>query len=161
MVKVTRVDNEKSVSLRFIGKKYKNGSAWGEWWQNDWFGVLEKSSGLSNLNDNGYIGLMRNSTDGFEYWIGMFFDKTVSVPDGFEFLDLDEREFAVFHLYGSEKNGEIYGSVPHGICMDILADSGIEVSEECLRFERYNCPRYTTPDKLGNVILDYAIAIKK
>ena len=26
-------------------------------------------------------------------------------------------------------------------------------------FERYNCPRYTSPDKKGNVILDYCACV--
>ena len=26
-------------------------------------------------------------------------------------------------------------------------------------FERYNCPRFTSPDEAGNVILDYGISI--
>lgn len=26
-------------------------------------------------------------------------------------------------------------------------------------FERYNCPRFTTPDAQGNVILDYGVPL--
>ena len=28
-------------------------------------------------------------------------------------------------------------------------------------FERYNCPRFTSPDNNGNIILDYGISIEK
>ena len=35
----------------------------------------------------------------------------------------------------------------------------LERKENDWCFERYNCPRYTTPDENGNVILDYAVSI--
>lgn len=159
-MKITRVENEKATALLFVGKKYKNGSAWGEWWKNGWFGVLEKMTGLSAINDDGYIGLMRDGNNGFEYWIGMFFDEVTDVADEFEVLELADREFAVFHVYGNESKGEIYGKAPTNACIEIMKNAGLKTSEDSLRFERYNCPRYTTPDKDGNVILDYAFAIK-
>ena len=162
MLTVTRVENEYCKSIKLIGRKYTNGSAWGQWWQNGWFDILEKtSSGLSSLNDNGYIGLMRNSTDGFEYWIGMFFDKETETPAGFEILDIPDAAFASFRIYGSEQNGEIYGDIPHRMCIDILKEKNLSTFSDGLRFERYNCPRYTSPDEQGNVILDYLIAIKQ
>lgn len=159
-MRVTRVENERAVNLCFVGKKYKNGSAWGQWWQNGWFDILESLMHLSKLNDNGYIGLMKNGNDGFEYWIGMFFDEIPHIPEGFESILLGNREFAVFHVCGNEKSGEIYGDAPTKACLDIIKTARLETSEECLRFERYNCPRYTTPDKHGNIILDYGFAIK-
>ena len=160
-MKVTRVDDEKTSAVRFIGKKYKNGSAWGQWWENGWFGVLENTDGLSPLNDNGYIGLMRSDNDGFEYWIGMFFLPDSEVPEDFDHLDIPKTEFAVFHIYGNEQKGEIYGEPPYKMCQEKLATDGLSQVTDCLRFERYNCPRYTTPDKDGNIILDYLIAVKK
>ena len=160
MLTVTRVDNETCKNIKLIGKKYQNGSAWGMWWQNGWFNILENTSGLSPLNDNGYIGLMRSCIGVFEYWIGMFFEKDAVVPEDFESIDIPNVTFVVFHIYGSEQNGEIYGEVPHGMCMKKLKENKIETVFDSLRFERYNCPRYTSPDEYGNVILDYGIAIK-
>jgi len=157
---ITRVDNEKASGLCFVGKRYKNGSAWGEWWKNGWFDVLEKMPHLSAVNDNGYIGLMRNGEEGFEYWIGMFFDEITDVPEGFEALEQGDRQFAVFHVYGNESKGEIYGEAPTNACLEIIRDAGLENTKDALRFERYNCPRYTVPDDKGNVILDYGFAIK-
>ena len=161
MLTVTRVENEYCKSIQLIGKKYTNGGAWGLWWQNGWFDILENTSGLSPLNDNGYIGLMRNPAEGFEYWIGMFFDKETDIPAGFESLDIPDTAFASFRIYGSEQAGEIYGEVPHRMCIEILKDNKTDVFSDGLRFERYNCPRYTSPDRQGNVILDYLIAIKQ
>lgn len=159
-MRVTRVENESCRKIKLIGRKYTNGTHWGEWWEKNLFASLESTEGLAALNDNGYIGLMRNGKDGFEYWIGMFFESGAIVPEGFEALDIPDANFAVFHIYGNEQKGEIYGEAPTNTCIDILKKSGLDISADFLRFERYNCPRYTTPDELGNVILDYGFAIK-
>ena len=37
---------------------------------------------------------------------------------------------------------------------------GFKRKEDDWCFERYNCPRFTTPDEEGNVILDYGISIE-
>lgn len=51
-------------SLRFIGKCYTNsarmggfGHKWGEWFENGWFGILEKI-GESQDIENGYLGFL-------------------------------------------------------------------------------------------------------
>ena len=45
-VKILEVKKESFPAARFIGKKYTQEPNWGEWWQNDWFSVLEKKNGF-------------------------------------------------------------------------------------------------------------------
>ena len=54
-VKILEVKKESFPAARFIGKKYTQGPNWGEWWQNDWFSVLEKKERLLN-NGDAYFG---------------------------------------------------------------------------------------------------------
>jgi len=84
MATITKTYKESVPPLRFIGKKYLDsdrvngtfGAKWGEWFQNGWFGTVEKQfdGNLTDVYENGnaYIGLMRENSDGvFEYWIGI------------------------------------------------------------------------------------------
>ena len=67
------------------------------------------------------------------------------------------------------------GSSKYSDCRSFYAENGVfafqsedekEKNNERKRkeddwcFERYNCPRFTTPDEKGNVILDYGISIE-
>ena len=47
-VKILEVKKESFPASRFIGKKYTQSPNWGEWWENDWFSVLEKNERLLN-----------------------------------------------------------------------------------------------------------------
>ena len=86
-VKILEVKKESFPAARFIGKKYTQGPNWGEWWQNDWFSVLEKKDWLLN-NGDAYIGAV-HIVDGMpEYWIGMFFPINTEVPEGFDFKEM-------------------------------------------------------------------------
>ncbi len=160
MVTIKEMKRERASGVKLVGRKYKDGSHWGEWWSMGLFDILEKLPNISSLNDNGYIGLMRNGKDGFEYWIGMFFESDTDAHEGFEELFIENADFEVFYLYGSEQNGELFGETPHGLCLEKLSKKGLSEKKGGIRFERYNCPRYTAPDENGNVILDYAIELE-
>lgn len=159
-VKIMDVKRESWPEVRFVGKKYSDGSHWGEWWQNGWFSLLEGVPGLLPMNEEGNFGIMRIVDGMLEYWIGMFFDRTAEAPEGFEYVDIEPLEYAVFYLYGNEHNGELYGLDPHNLCLEELNKKGWRRWEDFWCFERYNCPRFTTPDENGNVILDYGISIE-
>ena len=45
------------------------------------------------------------------------------------------------------------------MCLEALRAAGFARKGDDWCFERYNCPRYTTPDGEGNVILDYGISV--
>ena len=87
-VKIVDVKKESWPAVRFIGKKYNDGSHWGEWWQNGWFSLLEGLPGLLPVNEEGSFGIMRIVDGMLEYWIGMFFDRTAEAPEGFEHVDI-------------------------------------------------------------------------
>jgi len=156
-------------AMRFIGKKYLNGDRvngffghkWDEWHMNGWFGAIEKQIGgsLKSVYEDGdaYIGLMREehgNFDGFEYWIGIFTPENTAVPDGFEFIDFPKSELGVCWVYGNET--EVFGL--EGMCADRLTSDGYKiVTNWC--FERYVCPRFTTPDENGKVVIDICFYI--
>lgn len=159
-VKILEVKKESFPAVRFIGKKYTQGPNWGEWWENDWFSVLEKKERLLN-NGDAYIGTV-HIVDGMpEYWIGMFFPINTEVPEGFDFVDIDSLNYAVCYLQDKEGSGDFYTMETHNLCLEKLKLLGFKRKEDAWCFERYNCPRFTTPDEEGNVILDYGISIEE
>ena len=170
MAEIIKTYRQNIGAMRFIGKKYVNGdridghfgAKWDEWHENGWFGVIEKQTGGSfkDIYEDGdaYIGLMREK-DGdfntFEYWIGIFTPENTAVPEGFDFIDFKESALGVCWTYGPEH--EVY--MLEGACGERLAKEGFEtVTDWC--FERYACPRFTTPDEKGNIILDICFFIK-
>jgi predicted transcriptional regulator YdeE len=167
MVEIIKVYRESFPSLRLIGKRYtdsdrgENGSfsnKWGEWFEKGYFEKLEK---LGSLPENGdaYLGCMR-CTGEFEYWIGMFFPKETPVPDDFMYVDIPSGDVGTCWIYGREDNGELYGQEAHNMCVSKISEAGWQLAKDPWFFERYNCPRFTTPDEKGKVILDYGIYLK-
>ena len=64
------------------------------------------------------------------------------------------------YLYDKEGSGDFYSMETHEMCLEELKSLGLKRKEDDWCFERYNCPRFTTPDEAGNVILDYGISIE-
>lgn len=81
------------------------------------------------------------------------------VPEGYEFVDISPRRFFVCWQKGREN--ELYGLENHNRCRKELEAQGYVRREDDWCMERYNCPRFTTPDEAGNVILDYAISVEE
>ncbi len=158
-VTILKVKRESCPETRLIGKRYEGSPNWGEWWQNDWFSVLEATERLP-ANGDAYIGAVHIVNGMPEYWIGMFFPADTNAPDGFEYVDMEPLEYAVFYLSDKEGSSDFYTMDTHNMCLDELKALGLKRKEDDWCFERYNCPRFTTPDENGNVILDYAISIE-
>ena len=72
---------------------------------------------------------------------------------------MEETEVAVCVLYAKENSGDFYAMETHEMCLEALKEQGFTRREDSWCFERYQCPRFTTPDEQGNVILDYGISI--
>lgn len=168
MAEIIKVYRQPLGAMRFIGKKYGDddrvdgnfGAKWGEWHQNDWFGVIERQidTGLKEVYEDGdsYIGLMRGGHDTpFEYWIGVFMPEGTAVPDGFRFIDFPACDLGVCWIYGKES--EVFAL--EGKCGQRLEEEGFDIDTEWC-FERYNCPRFTTPDENGNIIIDICFFTK-
>ena len=155
--KIVNFGRENCPAARFIGKRYTGRANWGEWWEHGWFDLLEQLPQLA-INDNAYIGAVRIVNGVPERWIGMFFPENTAVPEGFDHVDIAPTAYAVFYLYG--KTDELFGLEPHNMCLADLKVRGLKRKEDDWCFERCNCPRFTSPDEQGNVILDYAISIE-
>ncbi|WIV11520.1 GyrI-like domain-containing protein [Proteiniborus sp. MB09-C3] len=167
MVEVIKVYRERFPSLRLIGKRYTDkdrdssgsfGSKWNEWFEKGYFKTLEE---LGSLPENGdaYLGCMR-CADEFEYWIGMFFPEQTPIPEGYMYVDIPSGDVGTCWIYGRDDNGEIYGRESHDMCLSKINDEGWQVANNAWVFELYNCPRFTTPDENGKVILDYCIYLR-
>lgn len=141
----------------------KNGSfshKWAEWFSQGLFAPLEQAPrDPDGFLDGSYVGAMRMADGGFEYWIGMFLPQDAPVPEGYEHMDLPEETCALFWIYGSESSGELYGMSAEALCQAELDRRGWVRKDAGWHFERYNCPRFTTPDAQGNVILDYGVPL--
>jgi len=163
---IIKVYKQDVPALRFIGKKYGNndrvdgmfGKYWGDWHQNGWFNVIEKQTNnpLKSIYEDGdaYIGLMRGKDGEFEYWIGILMPEGTPAPDGFQYLDFPKGSLGVCWLYGKED--EVYCQEEK--CEKELEKAGLSPADWCM--ERYCCPRFTTPDEKGNVILDICFYLK-
>lgn len=99
--------------------------------------------------------------DAFEYWIGMFFPEATPVPDGFMYVDIPSGNVGTCWIYGHESSGEFYGHEAYKLCASKIEEAGWKIAEESWFFERYNCPRFTSPDEKGNVILDFCFYLKE
>lgn len=162
MAEIIKVFREEVPAMRFIGKKYHDYGGWGEWFANGWFDVVESSMGGTGKikenweNGGAYVGLeCRKAGELLEYWIGMFAPKNTEVPEGFSCLDFPKGSLGTCWIYGSEE--EVHGVT--GSCPEALRKAGMEpgVDENGVErsFENCLCPRFTTPDEKGNIILDY------
>lgn len=159
-MKIESIRQEACPEARFIGKKYPGPANWDEWWANGWFDTLENHSGLLPINDGGYTEAVHIVDGSPEHWLGMFFAADTPVPEGFAYIDIPPMEYAVCFLYGNPENGELFGLEPHNQCLEFLKKQGLRRKEDDWCFQRCNCPRFTTPDEKGNVVLDYGISIE-
>jgi len=168
MAEIIKTYRQSLGAMRFIGKRYGDddrvngmfGAKWGEWFEHDWFGMIEKQAGvdLKGMYEDGgsYIGLMRGGhREPFEYWIGCFVPEDTAVPAGFSFVDFPEGDLGVCWVYGKE--AEIYGL--EGACAERLKEDGFSFKNGWC-FERYSHTRFTEPDEQGNFILDICFYVK-
>ena len=157
-VKIVEIQKESWPHVRLIGKKYDGAPNWGEWWANDWFSKLECSP-RHPLNQDAFVGAVRVKDGKPERWIGMFFPVETMAPEGFDYIDLPALDYAVCYIQAPDGSQDFYTHETHQLCLDALKAQGLTRKEDDWCFERYQCPRFTTPDSQGNVILDYGISI--
>lgn len=166
MADVVRVQKEHFPAMRFIGKRYTDADRdpiggfagrWQEWFRENRFAPLE-ALGPAPETGGATIGLIRLEST-FEYWIGMFFPEGTAVPAGYDAVDLPASTFGTCWLYGRPDTGELFGEAAHALCVVHIERAGWRIADVPLCLEVYNCPRYTTPDAEGNVILDYCIQL--
>lgn len=155
--------------MRFIGKNYgdSNGTDWkanwGDAFECDVFGKVERASGgeaqshLLYKDNDAYLGLCYRSgkTGGYDAWVGMFAPAGTEADAKLGYIDFPRQNLGVCWIYGKED--EVHGLIP--LCAEKLTAAGMTIKSNeygCIgHFERDQCPRFTSPDEKGNVILDY------
>lgn len=167
MAEIMKVFRETIPAMRFIGKKYDNFVFWEEWWENGWFDLLESNMGGTDKilsiweNGAGYIGVERRAEgQPFEYYIGMLTPENTPVPEGFLSIDFANLDLGTCWIYGRED--EVHDT---SACAQKITEQGMKIWQDengaVWSFENCLCPRFTTPDEDGNVILDYCYFILK
>lgn len=155
-MKIVDIQKETWPACVLIGKR---GTNWGEWWGNGWFEPIERHPALPE-NGDAYVGAVRIVNGAPERWIGMYFPEGTPVPEGYEAVSIPAMSYAVCYLRDKEGSGDFYTPATHEMCLAALKERGFTRKEDDWCFERCNCPRFTTPDEEGNVVLDYGIAIE-
>ena len=167
MAEIIKTFREQVPAMRFIGKKYPGfGPMWGEWFANGWFDVVEASMGGPESilkiweNGAGYVGLERRAEgQPFEYWLGMFTPANTPIPEGFSYVDFPAIGLGICWIYGPEK--EVHKT---SACKPAILAAGMELWKDetggIWSFENCLCPRYTTPDEQGNIIMDYCYFVQ-
>lgn len=163
-MEVVKVYKESLPQVKLVGKRYTNADRdetgtfagyWQQWFKDGWFDLLKQCARIPGMSDD-FVGAMRmtGEGDGFEYWIGVFSASDAEVPEGFDSVQIPAGDVGICWLYGNDKSGELYSMEASDAAMAALTEKGWQFSEKGWFFERYNCPRFTTPDDKGNVILD-------
>jgi len=148
-----KVTHTESISLSEMTLIGKTGTSWGDWWANGWFDVLENHA--VKPVDPDYLGAMH----GDAYWVGLLFPAGTIAPEGYESLEIPAADYALNYLYGKEDGADMYGPDALRLCTQAMEAQGLHQAPGVV-MERYNCPRFTTPDAEGNVIIDYLIPVK-
>lgn len=170
MAEFVKVSRQAVPAQRFIGKQYGDadrvdgsfGQAWGAFFENGWMATLDALIPKDAFEDAGaHIGLMRwKDGEPFEYWIGMFTPAGTAVPEGMDCVDFEASALGVVWVQGPEDT--LY--MQEEKCAGLVEQAGYKIIDDDKGawwfFERYACPRFTTPNDKGEVILDICHYIK-
>lgn len=155
--------------LRLIGKEIRYAmqtqrkgenrlpAFWNQCFAEQIFAPLEAQQ--DQLFSPDYVGVMLDfqREDGdFSYIVGMLMLEGARVPQGYSAVTLDETEVAVGYIKGGE--AQVCG-VAHRLTQAALEARGRTCAQMTWCMELYNCPRFTTPDENGDVIVDYYIPL--
>jgi predicted transcriptional regulator YdeE len=157
-------------SLKLVGKELrynmevhmKGGNRIPSFWDNcfadETFSLLEKQA--DSIYDDSYVGVMLDWYKGdgdFSYIVGMLMKDGVTVPDGYVCRDIEGTDVAIGWIKG--KNSADVCSTAHSQTEQALKKNGYKCHNMKWFMELYNCPRFTTPDANGDIILDYYIPV--
>ena len=131
---------------------------WDQCFSEGIFAQLESQADY--LYDDSYVGVMLDWDKGdgnFSYVCGMLMKPGVSVPEGFICHTLEAAKAAVGWIRG--KDTADVCSTAHAMTEERLKAEGHNCQQMRWCMELYNCPRFTTPDENGDIILDYYIPL--
>lgn len=163
MAKIVKVYQEHAPVRFLAGKCYHAGdrdahglfsARWEDWFQDNCPALLEAQ--IPAAKGCSLVGAMRMHEGVFEYWIGVLLDTAADVPAPFSGVAVAEGDYAVAWIQGRD-DGALYGM--HDACMQAFRERGWTPADGAWYIERYACPRFTSPDANGEVILDYLVQL--
>ncbi len=124
-------------------------------------------SALEALKDwvlcSDYVGFMTGfagDSSKFTYIVGMMMKPGCPVPEGgFVSYPVAPSSVAVGWIQGSSTQDVCLTA--HDCTVKALSEKGRTADSFTWCMELYNCPRFTTPDDQGQIILDYYIPCNK
>ncbi len=122
------------------------------------FSLLEEQTDF--IFDSAYVGVMIDWDKGdgdFSYIVGMLMKDGVAVPEGYYYKDIEETDVAIGWIKGKD-TADVCSSA-HSLTEQAIKENGYNCDKMKWSMELYNCPRFTTPDENGDIILDYYIPI--
>ncbi len=135
------------------------GALWNQCFAEELFTTLEKQADF--IFDPAYVGVMLDWGKGdgdFSYVCGMLFKEGASVPEGCVIKEIDATKAAVSWIQGKDINDIC--SQAHEMTQKKMREQNLPCDQTTWCMEFYNCPRYTTPDENGEIILDYYIPVQ-
>lgn len=156
---IVKVHIETLPTLRLIGKRClcspkDFGAKWNEWLKEGWFEQIRK---LGAVPENGAVYLGATQPDSWYYWIGLLFSPGTHAPEGFEYEEIPESDYAVFELFG-KKTGELFGEEGITLCMAEASKRGLVMKEKGWGIERYI--QSDIPNEKGNLLFEFLMAIE-
>lgn len=124
------------------------------------FSTLEQQADF--IYNPAYVGVMMDWDKGdgyFTYICGILMKEGVTAPDGFAMHVLPPTDAAVSWIQGKDVSDVC--AKAHEQTEQALKEAGYNCDGIQWCMELYNCPRFTTPNENGEIILDYYIPCKK
>jgi len=131
---------------------------WDSCFADETFSILEKQSEF--VYNAAYVGVMIDWDKGdgkFSYIVGILMKPGADVPEGFVSRTIDATRVAIGLIQG--KDAQDVCSKAHEVTEQALKADGYSNNGMKWCMELYNCPRFTTPDKNDEIVLDYYIPI--
>lgn len=154
------VGKQLKVSMPDLQKENPIPAFWQQCLSDGSFTILAKQTDF--IANDAYVGWMADwsRNDGyFTYICGMLMKVDCPIPaGGFVLRKIEPSTVAIGWLQGSSP-AEV-SSIAHEATRKALEEEGYSCENAQWCMELYNCPRFTTPDENGNIILDYYIPCK-
>ena len=126
---------------------------WGKCFEDGVFATLEALA--DHIHNPAYVGYMNSD---YEYICGMMMKSGVPVPDGFAAHTLEPTKVAVGWIKGKKDNEPAIYANAHTFTEKAMLEKGMKFNSYIKQgwcMEVYTCPRFTTPDENGDIILDF------
>ena len=114
------------------------------------------------IHEDAYVGYMDeyNPTSGeFNYLCGMIMKPGVPVPEGFTARTLPATKIGVAWIKGKQGQVSEICTAAYNLTPAAIVQKGMKMAGNWT-MEVYTCPRFTTPDENGDIIIDFYMPCK-